>query len=313
MTIFFPNDLLEPRFLPPENWKQQYFKNLETNHKISISTLLSPQNVQNLIILPGLSEFGEKYIETARFFFKNGFNIYVIDWAYQGRSTRYKQNPHKRHSDGYDKDLSDLHYLIDNFVETNQPSFFIGHSMGGHLGLRYLAEYKHNIKAAAFSAPMLKIKSLKLSEKFYHKILRTIPFITSRYVPGGKDWNEENRNLVNKDIFSSDPVRKKLHNLWSKYVPILQLGNPTLKWVQETLKSILILNNEYQHIKTPIFIAAGGSEKLVDNKEIKRAVKILPQAHLRIIPKSKHEIMMETDDIRDEFLSQSLKLFRKNA
>jgi len=309
----FPDDILENRFIPPKNWNQQFFENSETEHIISSSTLLCSSNNYNLVILPGLSEFAEKYIETADYFFKKGFNIHIIDWVYQGRSKRYTPNSHKRHSDGYDADISDLNFFIENFIDTNKDTYFLGHSMGAHIGLRYLINNNHNIKAAAFSAPMLRIKSLNYVEKIYFKILTHLPHFNGRYVPGGKDWSPQNRNIINKDIYSSDPTRKKLHHLWSKHVPELRLGNPTLKWVQESLKSIFILTGEYKNIKAPIFIAAAGNELLVDNKEIKKAAQMIPNATLKILNNSKHEIMMETDEIRDVFLSEALKLFQKHT
>lgn len=313
MPDTFPYTILEKRFIPPHNWKQFSFENPTSGHIVSISTILSDHHKKSILILTGLSEFSEKYVETARFFSKNGFDVYIMDWAYQGRSTRHLQNPHKRHSDGYDQDLSDIDYLISNFIDARKDLFIVAHSMGGHIAMRYLAEFDHQIKAASFSAPMLKIKSLSLAERAYQRVLSTLPFLLERYVPGGKDWNERNQNIVNKDIFSSDPTRKKLHNQWSKYIPELQLGNPTLKWVNETLKSVFILEKEYQNINVPIFIAIGTDEQLICNNEVKKAIKLMPKANLKILENSKHEILMEVDKIRDVFLKETLQLFNKNG
>ncbi len=313
MPDTFPYTILEERFIPPDNWKQFSFENPTSAHIVSISTMIAPTHKKTILILTGLSEFSEKYVETARFFFDKGFDIYIIDWAYQGRSTRHLQNPHKRHSDGYDQDLSDIDYLITHFVEPHKDLFILAHSMGGHIAMRYLAEYEHEIKAASFSAPMLKIKSLSFAQRIYHRILSTFPFLMEQYVPGGKDWSERNQNLVNKDIFSSDPIRKKLHNQWSKYIPELQLGNPTLKWVNETLKSVFILEKEYQNIHIPIFIAIGSDERLICNDEIEKAVALMPNTTVKVLKNSKHEIMMEVDEIRNIFLTETLQLFNENS
>ncbi len=312
MPDTFPHSILEERFIPPDIWKQFSFENPTSAHIISISTMIEPSHDKTVLILTGLSEFSEKYVETAQYFFDKGFDIYIMDWAYQGRSTRHLNNPHKRHSDGYDQDLSDVDYLITHFIDPDKDLFLLAHSMGAHISMRYLAEFDHKIKAASFSAPMLKIKSLSVAERLYQRILSTLPFLLERYVPGGKDWSERNQNLVNKDIFSSDPIRKKLHNQWSKYIPELQLGNPTLKWVNETLKSVFILEKKYQNISIPVFIAIGSDERLVCNEEITKAVELIPHATLKILKNSKHEILMETDDIRNVFLDETLTLFNQN-
>lgn len=152
---------LEERFLPPENWQVGDFTNPDTNHKIHYSFALIQNPKGSVLCLPGLSEFGEKYIETARFFNTQGYNFFVLDWAYQGHSCRLREEPQKRHSDGYDTDISDLDYFIHHIIKTNTKLYMLGHSMGGHIALRYLATQEHKIQAASVIAPMLGIKSIR--------------------------------------------------------------------------------------------------------------------------------------------------------
>lgn len=151
----------EERFLPSENWEVDNFINPETDHKIYYSQALIKAPKGSVICLPGLSEFSEKYIETAKFFNVQGYNFFVIDWAFQGRSTRLDSNPNKRHSHGYETDVSDIDYFLTKVIKTNTDLYMLAHSMGGHIGLRYLATHNHNFKAASFSTPMLGIKSLR--------------------------------------------------------------------------------------------------------------------------------------------------------
>lgn len=310
-----PAPPLENRFLLPSGWQDGNFINPENSHKIHYNFILpASQPKGTVVVLPGLSEFGEKYIETANFFTSNNYSVYIIDWAYQGKSFRFKNNTHKRHTDGFETDVSDLRYLITNIVQSNLPLYMLCHSMGGNIGLRYLLEHPNVFKAASFSAPMLGIKDLKNFYKPISLLLKILTPISTFYVPGGKNWHAIARKSDGTDIFSSDPVRDKIHNAWSIYNPQLQVGSPTLKWLQESLKSIGILQKpkNLSRINTPILLTCGEKESLVDPNAIERAAKHIPNAEFLSLKNGKHEIMMETDDIRDNFLQKTLELFNQS-
>jgi len=305
---------LEERFLQPNNWQKFDIQNPETNHTIHFEHNISlDENKPLIIILPGLSEFCEKYYETANYFIKHSYDCLTIDWAYQGRSTRLNKSSHKRHSDGYETDISDLKYIIDHYTNQNAPLLMLGHSMGGHIGLRFLSQYPDYFQAASFSAPMLGIKDLKYSSWLIPLLSPVFKLFGKSYIPGGKDWREEARKSDGSDIFSSEPARDALHNTWCLYNPILQIGNPTIKWVLESLKSISILKKNYQNIRTPTLLAIAECEEIVCNASILKASKKIPNSKLLNLKNAKHEILMETDDIQDQFLNETLKMFKQST
>lgn len=306
---------LEERFTRPPNWREGQFANIQTAHTIHYGTVLPEGNdpAAIVVILPGLSEFTEKYFETARDLLKRNLAVWVIDWAYQGRSTRFDK-PMRRHSDGFDADVQDLHKLISDFVlpsANGKSLILLGHSMGGHLGLRYLATHPGVIRAAAFTAPMLGIKDVNALPKFLVSALLNImkPF-SLHYVPGGKDWHEAARKSDGGDIFSSDPVRDRLHNQWSLAYPELQVGNPTWRWLYEAVQSCNWLLPRLPQITTPLLLACAGRETIIDNKAIRRAVTLTPRMEMLELPDARHEIFMERDDIRNRWLQAFDKLLR---
>lgn len=305
---------LEDRFLPPDNWHCDEFTNPETGHNIHYASLQAPMNIKGTVCaLPGLSEFTEKYIETAKFFTNHGYDFHVIDWAYQGRSSRLKRNPHKRHSDSYNTDISDLHFFIKNIIKPEIPLFMLGHSMGGNIGLRYIDQHPSVFKAAAFSAPMLGIEDLK---KYYPliKIILSIlrKFLGESYVPGGKNWHKEARNSDGTDIFSNDKIRDSIHNIWCLSNPELQVGNPTFLWLWESLKSINTIETSTSNINIPVLFALADKERLVDNNAIRKISSVLKNSKLLELKNCKHEILMETDEVRDVFLKKTLDLFNES-
>lgn len=313
MNLSKPPDL-EERFLPPENWNSGEFLNPKTKHKIHYNYALTKNNVGIVIALPGLSEFGEKYIETAHFFNEQGFDFYVIDWAYQGRSSRFSKNRHKRHSDGYHTDISDLDYMINNIIKDKKNLYMLAHSMGGNIGLRYLFLHQNIIKAASFSAPLLGIKDILPYQNLLKYLIPCIPCIKEKYIPKGTDWNETMRPNNDTDIFSSDPIRRQIHAAWSKVNPSLQIGNVTYKWLLESLKSISKLFHliKTKHLNIPIIFCMAEKESLVSNYAIKKFSSKISSAKMIEIKNSKHEILMETDDVRNKFLKETLNIFNQS-
>ena len=298
------NDL----YILPSGWTETVFQHENTGHKIRYVKIAASAPIANLFILPGLSEFAEKYAETAAFFSENGYNIIIIDWAYQGLSSRLAENRDKRHSDGYNADLADLDRLI-HIHENGFPNFILAHSMGGHIALRFLAQNKRIIQAASLSAPLLQIQAIKKHTTPLLHLLEGMRLFDKDYIWGGRNWHQDSRKGDGTDIFSSDPKRDSLHIGWQVRNPKLQVGNPTFKWLFETVKSGKILKAWLHDIETPLLIFKAGREKLVSNKAIDEAATKLPECKLIDLPTAKHEILMETNDIRDEVLKKTINFF----
>ncbi len=304
--------VLEERFTAPAGWRTGEFVHLKTGHTIHYATV-SPENPKAVaVILPGLSEFSEKYHETARDLLARNLSVWIIDWAFQGRSSRWSRHPMRRHTNGFDADIQDLHKLVSDHVlpaAQDRPLVMIGHSMGGHIGLRYLAEHQGIFKAAAFSAPMLGIHDVNKIPSFIRAFLLCClkPF-GNCYVPFGRDWHESLRKSDGTDVFSSDPVRDALHNDWSKTHPELQVGSPTLSWIFSALVSCKTLEKDLPSIDIPLLIVSAEDDRIVDNNAIAHAAAVLPQGTLLRLPEARHEILMERDDIRNRWFEGFDKL-----
>jgi lysophospholipase len=316
---------LNSRFLAPPGWRTHSFTNPETGHKIHYGSAFPKDAIPTAIIvcLPGLSEFTEKYYELAHDMLARGYAFWCIDWHYQGRSGRHAKYPHRRHSDGFSADISDLHKLVADYIKPSAvhpdcgriPLIMLGHSFGGNIGLRYVAQYPSMFHAAAFTAPFLGIKDLSAGSKILSTIIR--PFLSivgETYIPNGRDWSEDMRKSDGTDIFSSDPLRDKVHNFWAKSDPVLQIGNPTYRWVVEGLNSCATLCKAatLQKITIPVLIATAGDDTIVDNAATAKCAAMIPNHVYLDIPGARHEILMEKDEYRNAFLSAFDKMVEEH-
>lgn len=309
---------LGEKFQAPPGWRTDFFTNPETSHKIHYG-FVSPENPRGTVVcLGGLSEFSEKYYETAHDMLDRGFAFWFMDWAYQGRSTRHDIFPQRRHTSGFTKDVSDLAYFTTKHVRPSNPDkplILLAHSMGANISLRFLSMQPRLFSAAAFTAPLLGIHNFTWSLQLLAAILTPLmPVIGTNYVFGGSDWKESMRASNGKDKFSTDAARDALHNLWSLKDTTLQVGNPTFLWVIEALKSCVILKQPgtLESIDIPVLIGLAGQDRIVDNHDILTHAKRLPHSYLIEIPAAHHEILMECDECRNAFLMAFDKMLEEN-
>lgn len=317
---------LPERFLSPKGWRVHSFVNPETGHKIHYGSVFPQRETPPdavVVCLGGLSEFSEKYFELAHDMLDRGYAFWFIDWAYQGRSSRLLKHPHRRHSDGFEQDVSDLHKLVSDYIKPSSvhpdrgriPMIMIGHSMGGNIGLRFLHKYPKYFDAAAFSAPFLGIYKFSMPMRLLAALLYPLlPFVGKTYVFSGGDWREEMRKSDGTDIFSHDAIRDSIHNTWSRTDPELQVGNVTFGWVIKALKSCAFLKRPdvAGDIKIPVMIALAGEDQIVDNDDVRAFARNLPKVEIHEIDGAHHEILMEKDEYRNRFLNAFDKMVKEN-
>jgi lysophospholipase len=303
---------LEERFLQPAGWQWHNF--MHNGRQVRFGRVM-PQNPEAIIVcLPGLSEFAEKYYETAHDCLKRNFGFYVIDWLGQGKSERLVRNSQKRHSLGYVQDVEVLHTLITQHIEKNAPLAMLAHSMGAHIGLHYLIKHPGIFSCACLSAPLLAVKGLQILPGPLAGLATRITSLLAplSYVAGFSDWRESVRTTPALNFFSGDEVRSAIHNAWCLADPDLQVGGITYGWLYETHKSCLELwrKERLKSVAIPCVIGLAGRENFVSNAAIRKAASIMPNAKLLEFPDSRHEILMESDEIRNKLLDAFYELIR---
>jgi len=317
---------LPERFLAPAGWRTHSYVNPANGHRIHYGSVF-PQREEPpsavIVCLGGLSEFAEKYFEVAHDMLDRGYAFWFIDWHYQGRSGRLNHFPHRRHSDGFDEDVSDLHKLVTDYIKPSAvhpdrgriPLIMLGHSMGANIGFHYLAKYPDHFAAAAFTAPFFGIYKFKWPMRVMATLISFIlPIVGKKYVFSGRDWHNGMRKGDGSEIFSSDSMRDALHKHWSETFPELQVGHVTFGWVIQALKSCAALKNPdlLKSITIPVLIGVAGREAIVDNDEIREIVGQLPRGQMIEIEGACHEILMEKDIYRDAFLKAFDKMVEEN-
>ena len=300
-----------PRFSQPDGWNWQKFTS-SSGHTIRFGSVFPKNDAKAVVIcLPGFREFGEKYFELSHDMLSRDYAFFVIDWLGQGGSDHLLEDPHKVHSLGFEQNVKDLNQLIEDHIKPGTPNLsavFLGHSMGGHLGLRYLHGHQDDyIKAAAFSAPLINIiQFASYPSWLVNAVCAVMQFKGSAYIPGGATVADLKRALgPGQGDYSSDPLRDQIHYLWYDKSADLQVKGPTYAWLYQMAKSCAVLHNSdyLSKIKTPVMIGIAGQDKIVSSNSTRKLCARLPKGEIVEFPTAKHEILMEKDEIRDNFLS----------
>lgn len=313
---------IEPRFAPPDGWQWGWLP--QAGYEIRYGWLEAgggkgkAQN-RTVVLLQGLSEFCEKYFETAREIAARGYNVVTMDWRGQGASTRYIENTHKRHSQGFVRDAQDLLGVVDACPVSNngQRLYMLAHSMGSNIGLHATLARPEIFDRAALAAPLLGLRVFEhIPEPIPSMTLAVLSrFKSQSFTPGGADWTPEIRDQKSGELFSNDPQRSLVHNAWMLANPDLQVGFVSNQWLADAHKACgkLGLAMQQGKITTPCLIASAGHENFVSNTAIRHAAKTLPHAEHRHYPEARHEILMESDGIRNEFMSGVFDFFEQPA
>ncbi len=261
-----------------------------------------------MIVAPGRREFVEKkYAEMGKEFLQRGYRLIVFEWRGHGLSSRFFDGSKRQrdHILDFNLYLDDLDSFYKNVVLKNQTGnvFVMGHSIGGHLMLRWLAErQKIGIDGAMFTAPML-----ALGPRAAHSVSNSIVSLmlhmgkSESYVPGQHDYDEHDRQFKGNPL-TQDPQRYGIIERYFEAHPEMKIGGVTWGWLSAALKSMRLAREDvYMHqVKIPVLAMTGSHDTVTPALELARYLSNLPDIRNVILPGGLHDVMNEIEIIRDE-------------
>ncbi len=261
----------------------------------------------SILFLPGRGDFYEKYLETLDGWSAQGWRVTASDWRGQAGSGRMSADP-------LIGDIADFAVWIDDLAvlwqdwkaQTPAPHVLIGHSMGGHLVLRALAERRVDPAAMVLSAPMLGFVSA-IPASVQHLAARLMCRIAN---PARAAWQASEKPgssvLGRAELLTFDPDRYEDEMWWREARSVLTMGPASWRWVERAAASLAALNapGTLEAVDTPVLLLAAREDRLVTWAAIERAAQRLPHAELVSWgAEARHELLREADAVRDAVLS----------
>ena len=285
---------------------EAHFFNLNGDNKLRVAFWNLSSSKGTIFLQSGRTEFIEKYYEVISEFIDRGYAVAMMDWRGQGLSSRVSKNIRIGHIDNFKTFDDDFIKIVEECFKKRCPTPFIGfgHSMGGCLLASYFISKKNELEKCILCAPMVSVRANAMSRRIV-KLLGLLDNIGYGSFPMQKpSWDSEDgwiEEPFEDNALTTDRERFERSFKFLKKCPELGVKGITVGW----LKHALNRTNQFKKIqwniaiKRPLLLLDATEDKLVNshlNKEL------LGQSDLVEIKslKSQHEIMMETDEIRDE-------------
>jgi lysophospholipase len=261
-----------------------------------------------VVIVPGRTEFIEKYFETVADLRRRGFAVAIMDLRCQGGSQRLLDHPlkgHVRHFRDYGHDLA---LFMTEVVEPHlpRPYLALGHSLGGHILTHVAGATDCPFERIIVTAPMLRIarEQLRFAEPLVRGFVEVLAALggTGLFVPGAAQV-PSTAIPFEKNVLTSDRERYERAAAVAASAPELSLGPPTVGWLRSALRSCAALGapDFPGRIKVPMLMVAAGRDQVVSTKAIEDFVPAMKLGTLAVIGASRHEVLQENDDIRGRF------------
>lgn len=272
----------------------------------------------SLLFLTGRGDMVEKYLESFAHFHDAGWNVTSFDWRGQGGSGRLSPDPYCGHVEDFGVWISDLAAFWAQWRgEYPGPHVAIGHSMGGHLLLRALAEHRIDPMAAVLIAPMLGMNSGPIPAAAAARIARLMCFLGD---PARPAWRNVEKPGVSpslrQSLLTHSPDRYEDEVFWHEHEPGLRLGPPSWKWMDAAYRSLALLDapGALEQVAIPLLMLAAERDGLVDTRAIVKAGKRLSACRLHVYgSEAAHEILREADPVRQDALRRIDAFFEEIA
>lgn len=276
----------------------------------------------SLLFLVGRGDAYEKYLEGFAHWHAHGWRVTALDWRGQAGSGREGLDADTGHIADFALWVADLARFWSEWSgEVEGPLVLVAHSMGGHIALRALAEGVIAPAAAVLIAPMLGFRLGPLPAglvplALLHAVARGMMALGD---PARAAWRSGEKPLSSlaerMRLLTHDPRRYNDEQVWRAKRPYLHMGSASWRWIERAIASMRWLEapGVLERVRVPVLALAAPGDGLVDSAAIRRALRRLPLGHLVEYVGARHEILRETDAIRDPALAEIDTFFEVRA
>ena len=266
-----------------------------------------------VFILPGRTEYVEKYGRAASALAAHGFACIAIDWRGQGLADR-ATDPMIGHIDNFAEFQTDLGSVrtMAEALDAPKPWFMIAHSMGGCIGLRALQE-RFPVERAVFTGPMWGL-SMTIPQRGLGWTLSSIATATGigRFarVVGTATGAYVLTDPFEGNVLTTDPDMWQYMRRQTEGIEGVALAGPSVQW----LFAAMVETFRLQRMPAPPYRALtflGTNESVVDPRPIHRMMSSWPDGELIMCDRGEHEVMMERPELRDMFFDKTVQFFGK--
>lgn len=262
----------------------------------------------SILFMGGRGDHFEKYLETFEGWRGDGWQVESVDWRGQGGSGRVGRDPSVGHIGSFGQWIDDIADTVADWqARTAGPHVIVGHSMGGHLILRALAERRIAPDAAVLVAPMS-----GFTAPYPDQVGLALARLMMRLgAPDRAAWKVSEKPgtpmRLRQLLLTHDDTRYEDEFWWREHDRGLELGPASWQWVAQAYASFMGLAQAgvVEGIRVPALFLVASADKLVSAKATKALAARMPNATTHVYgPEAAHELLREVDVVRDDALAR---------
>jgi lysophospholipase len=131
-------------------------------------------------------------------------------------------------------------------------------------------------------------------------IMTTIGF-GSAYALGQRDYDPARQSFATNPV-THDPKRWAVHHQWFRTHPELRVGGVTWAWLNATFRSVDLLarTETVAGVDLPLLVLSPAQDPLIPPDAHREFCLRYHSCALIRYPEARHEVLMETDDLRSQ-------------
>ena len=287
-------------------WQTKVSKGTFSTQKdfsLAYAYAVHPQAKGAIAISSGRIETLLKYKEVVYDLYQLGYSVFIHDHRGQGLSARLTDNPQQGYVASFSDYVSDFKTFYHSIIapNVNTKPALLCHSMGSAIGALYLLTYPDDFVGGIFTAPMFGIRPampkwlgnvLVRSHLAMARLISPAP----RYFFGQGDYQAV--EFADNVLTHSEARYQVFREEYIRY-PEVQLGGVTSHWLKAAIIAMDEIELRAPELRLPILHLQAELDLVVENKRQSRVCKQLPSCTSEVIQGGYHELLMETDDIRN--------------
>lgn len=224
---------------------ERYFINSRGKKILSRSWLPDSTPEAYLLFLHGYSEHSGRYTDVARYFVKEGFAVYALDYEGHGKSSGLRCDV--REFSYYVDDAQQLYQAVRD-AHDDQPLYIFGQCIGALVGIQLARRIQEDVSGLILSAPMFKFapevpKIVQDTAGYISAMAATFPILSL-------DYSTFSREETVVQAFLEDELNCK-GKLRARMVShIIEQGRKSWKVLQE--------------LDLPVWIGHGSDDEFAD-------------------------------------------------
>ncbi len=264
-----------------------------------------------VLVFPGRGDYIELHGTLIADLVQAGYAAFIVEWRGHGLSSRTARNPKVGHVEDFSDYQKDVAAMLGaaQQLDLPKPWFLIGHSMGACIGLRSLVSGL-DVEATAFSAPMFDIHMASYERLAARPLTWAMRAIGKAqvYAPGFNDDSYVARNKFEGNTLTNSVENYERWIMQGRRVPELHIGGPSMGWLHAALHETRSLS-KLPSPDIPGISLCGDQDETVGVAAIRGRMNRWPQGKIEMIPNAKHELFLETPDVRQTVMGKILDLF----